>query len=427
MTDEIAPELEARLRRTLAIVAEATPAGDPAPTPLVARRHRRAVVWGPIVVLAAAGIVAAAVIARGDDARRVQTVAPADTTVAVTEANSTPTTVTSASTTSASVAGTRPELHIEHRTATQPSYTYELQVPTVVGLPTDIAKSIDDELSKVVDSYVADFVKAVDPKFGQAKMQLSVTAPAVLDGYFSVRYDVFEDFNGAHPISRVTARTFDTSDGTSQSLEQQAGGVNHRAHLYELIADALHSTYASNPDFDSKQSTIADLSLADLSGWYPTSAGVHLAFDQGAISSMSAGVVEVIVPVTFAFALPIGQQLLGSGPGYHWTALRPTLDSGPITIRHTINAEIDRAIHERIDSFITDTAASRHPYSYQATLEITEGSSATSPTQMYVLLNWVTDTGTHGQITRAFSLGDGIVIDHVDPSLTAATTVPVVG
>jgi hypothetical protein len=73
MTDEIAPELEARLRRTLAIVAEATPAGDPAPTPLVARRHRRAVVWGPIVVLAAAGIVAAAVIARGDDARRVQT------------------------------------------------------------------------------------------------------------------------------------------------------------------------------------------------------------------------------------------------------------------------------------------------------------------------------------------------------------------
>jgi hypothetical protein len=374
------------------------------------------------VVLAAAGIVAAAVIARGDDARRVQTGVPAETTVDATGTSVTSSTgLATSSTAEAAAAATAPTLQIERRTVTEPSYSYELQFPTVVGLPTAVTKNINDELRKVVDGYVAVFTNGVDPRFVPGKMRLSVTAPAVLDGYFSVRFDVFMEWTGADSSRRVTARTFDTSDGTSQPLEQFAGGVQSRPRLQEIIADALRSKY---PDlFTVRAADIAELSGASFAAWYPGTDGVHLAFDQGALAARPDGILEVVLDPSVRALSPSAPTVATkrqSGRDQHatWNVESPTVTFADPDLTHEAQAEIDGALQAKINSFRQQAAEIWNSYppgsapaelSQPAELTITLAGVTTTNNLVSLELdwadfaNWASDGGGHGVITRTFS------------------------
>jgi len=190
-----------------------------------------------------------------------------------------------------------------YSTKTDPVLTASAQMPTLTGFATAEADAAATAAArKIVTDFTEDFIELFDGPdaleiYRDAPLptlELTTSLATTLDRFVSLRYDVYADYGGAHPLSYVQSITFDAVTGKQLQLTDLAKA--QKDSVSRIANAAVDSIIEQMPDL--KDFTTVDLTTpadADWNAWFPERDGVHIVFSQGEAGPSAAGIIDVLI------------------------------------------------------------------------------------------------------------------------------------
>jgi hypothetical protein len=203
-------------------------------------------------------------------------------------------------------ANSQPTVTFSTRTETIDGAVLTYPVAQAHGGAADVAARIDTALNGRIDDLIGSFRSRsgdLDPAPEQLMLEITPATTGSWRQFLSVRFDVLENFGGAHPANSSSAVVINSRDGSLVGAEQVFSDV---AGADQLMRTSI--AQAAGPSVNTDEVGALSMQPGPDGGtgalaWYPAADGLHWVVDRGAIAAEAVGQPTAVVPWTQLGAL----------------------------------------------------------------------------------------------------------------------------